>query len=602
MKKTLRLLTVMILVIMAGSLVMLGCANPADGAAGQPGKAGEGGEKGTDGPTYLPPSVTTAAIQDAIDSGVLVVFAGVTQSDAGTVIIRANNKVKLVGAAAYTVNDDAAAFLIIEDASSFISGTGGIVTQAAGTVIADQAVLDARVTGTGKLAYQTIGEGGIVGASPVAIKGDVSITDTGATGTAIKASELSGKELYVVGDLTVSTAVTATAINVIGDVTAAAKITAKLNVTGKATFTAAQDALTGLTAGSVESSVTITGGTNANITVTGELKTTGTANVKLLGTGTLTAGSLDLAKDLTVGAVATDAVTVKGEARIAGVVTNGAAASVFTFNGPTTIDTFTSGNAATVIAGTGSVTITEPLTDTSTNTVIIKNTGGVTLTAANVIAANLTATKATIKGTSTTGVIIKSAADDITVPANGSIDVTAEGALIEAGGTNGKVAITKAKLNAGTYKGIDNAAGTLTLIANTSLEVADGGAVKIANAGQISFGAATTSKIILLPGGALDLSATATMIKTGDADATGITISATDASDSPTKGAITGDAPNYTLTKADSGTTESVKVGNATIGITNDVITTISLTAASPAAAGKITAGTDTKLIFAGTN
>jgi hypothetical protein len=582
--------------ILGASLSFFACESATDGAAGA------AGEPGAPGVIYLSGSQTTAGIQAAIDSDAPLVFAGVTQSDTGAVTIPAGRNVTLVGTGAYTVANNAVALLILADAES-VSGDGTIVTQAAGTVIAPQTVLNDKVTGAGKLAYQTIGDDGVVtfSGNTAAVVGNVTIATAGVTGTTIPAASLAGKTLYVVGDLTVSDAVTATALNVLGDVTASAAITGAVAAIGEVSFTGstAQDALTGLNAGSVESAVAITTTGNGAVTVSGELK--GTA-LTLGGTGTLTAGSLDLSGNLTAGTATTGAVTVNGAATIGGTVTNGAAVSVFTFNGTTAIDTFTSGNPGTVIAGTGEVAIAKTLVDTSTNTVSIKNTGGVTLTAANTIADNLVATKVTITTDGTNGLTIDSDGTALTVPTGGSVTVPASAASIVAGGETNNVTITGATLKPGVYTG---ASGKLSLSTTAEIAVANGGAIDIAGTGDLELTAAT-SKVTLNAGGAIDVKAATGAFGEATQTETLVTVAASSATDTPAKADITNTDTTWTVT-ATAGTgsaATNIILGKLKLALTGTaaINNASGADAESSAAAGKLIAGTGTVITFIGTN
>ena len=429
--------------VTCAALFLVGCESPTNGDAGA---------AGAPGTIYLSGSQTTAGIQDAIDSGAPLVFAGVAQYDNGTVTIPAGRGVKLVGDDAYTVADNAAAFLILGDASS-VTGTGGIDAQSNGNVIGPQAVLDASVTGGNKLVYQTIGTGGAIDftGNKAAVNGNVTIATAGVTGSTIPAASLNGKTLYVVGGLTVSNAVTATEISVVGNVTAAAAITGKLSATGKVTFTtAAQGALTGLTAGSVESSVAITTTSNGDITVDGELKTTGASStVTVNGTGTLTAGSLDLAGNLVAGS---GGVTVKGASVLGGDVTRGDGAVTFGGNvtltdGKTITLTGTAklnlkGGASikvganTVLSASGDVEITPTtgavLTATSATKTIAVSTAGIAFTGALLVSGELKANGKDITATQTTGILAIAPGGKITTAGAANA-----GAIVLGDSTNG---------------------------------------------------------------------------------------------------------------------------------------------------------------------
>jgi hypothetical protein len=348
--------------------------------------------------------------------------------------------------------------------------------------------------------------------------------------------------------------------------------------------------------------VAITTTSDGAITVDGELKTTGASSpVTLGGSGTLTAGSLNLAGNLTVGTATTGAVTVNGAAIIGGTLTNGAAASIFTFNGATTIDTFTSGNAGTVIAGTGAVTITKALSDTSTYTVIIKNTGGVTLTAANTIGLKTVATKVTLKGDGTNGVTIEDDAA-LVVGSNSSVTVPADGSIV-VGDNDNQVTITGAVLKAGTYTG---ATAQLSLSTTAVIEVANEGKIAVAGSGDLELTLAAT-KVVLLAGGAVDVKAATGKFGEATQANTKVTVGTAAAPDTPTKALIAKDGPNpvWTVTTDTVGTGETnVILGTLKLVITgtSEVTTQVGAAAGGDSAAGKLVAGAGTAITFIGTD
>jgi hypothetical protein len=269
---------------------------------------------------------------------------------------------------------------------------------------------------------------------------------------------------------------------------------------------------------------------------------------------------------------------------------------VFTFNGTTTVDQFTSGNVGTIIDGTGEVTITKVLGPTTSNTVIIKNTGGVTLTAENTLAANLKATKATIVGdVGGTGVTIKSDNASLTVPTGATITVSGTGSSIVAGGGNATVTITGATLKAGTYTAANNATNTLKLVAATEIEVADGGEVAIGTAGQIVF-TADTSKISLLAGGSLVSSLGGTLIKDSNTVANVKLIVGTTASPTtPTTAAVTtANTTEFTVTTGTGSGSTDVTVANAKWTIATGAVDTKAVS--NTGTAGKLKAGAGTTL------
>jgi hypothetical protein len=422
-----------LLAVLSAVLIFTGCANPADGSDGAPGAAGEGtpGVEGPAGPSYFSGPHTTAGIQDAIDSGAPVVFAGVTQNDAGTVIIPAGRNVKLVGTAAYTTADGGA--LVVEALSS-VTGSGTLVaSNNSGSHVIVPAGVSASANGSGVVARIQDGSEDIKPDTVFAVKGPVTISGTATSTTNVLNTELTGT-LYVLGDVEVKAA-----------------ITGKLNATGKATFnTAPQTALAGLIAGSVESSVAITGASNADITVTGELKTTATAAVTLAGTGALDAGSLDLAGNLTTG---TGAVTVKGASVLGGNVSRTSGA--YSFGGDVTIansktitltstDKVTLKNGAAIKVGSdtvlsapnGDVVITPVtgavLTATEATKKIAVGTAGIAFTGTLAVSGELEANAKDITVTSEKGILAINAGGKVTT--KGAVDA---GAIILGGSTNG---------------------------------------------------------------------------------------------------------------------------------------------------------------------
>jgi hypothetical protein len=570
---------------------MLGCANPADGAAGQPGKAGEGGEKGTDGPIYLSGSVTTDGINDALASGTSVVFAGVTQSDAGTVIIPANRTggaVKLVGTAAYTTFDTGGGVLIVEDVSS-VYGNGGLVSGGTTSpVIVPEGV---EASGDSVIPLQDGTDTIDTSGTAIAVKVDKVTINTTATGTTnILNTELTTQNLYVVGDVEVSAAIGGAAT---------------ITVTGDAEVTTAQTAAVvwdikgNLDAKKLPTTGTLTVGGNAVFAeavtgITGAIAIGGNAtfsNTLTTGTGAVTVGSLEVTGAASLGA---GGLTVNGAAEFKSTLTN-AAASTATFNGATTIDTYTSGGAATVIAGTGSVTIAKTLGDISTNTVVIKNTGGVTLTAESTIASDIKATKATIKGVAA-GLTI--GGTTLKIPANGSIDVTAEGASIVTTGTANKVTITGATLKAGIYTGTD---GRLSLSTTAEIEVADGGMIEIAGAGNLELTGAT-SKVVLKEGGAIDVKADTGNFGEASQTDTKVTVAASSAP-TATKATIT-EAPTkvWTVTSVGTGGTGATNIilGTLKLAITGTSDVNAVVGASDSGAVGKLITGTGTVITFIG--
>jgi fibronectin-binding autotransporter adhesin len=334
-----------------------------------------------------------------------------------------------------------------------------------------------------------------------------------------------------------------------------------------------------------------------------EIKTTvAAATVTLTDGGTLTAGSLNLAGDLTVGTATTGAVTVNGDAKIGGTLTCGTGAAVLAFNGVTSIKTLTQGTNGATIGGSGAVTITDALTGTDTSNVTITNTTGVTLTAANTLAANLVATKATIVGDTTTGVTIKSDATDITVPTDATITVSGEGSSIVAGGTPPQVSIAGATLKPGKYTG---ATDGLTIDDTAGGEIEVDGTIDIAGAGDLKFNKAA-AKVTLKAGGSIDVKVNTGKFGASTLTNTTITVENSDDPGNATKATKNGTSPDWTVTTEPVATGTGVSLAEIILGklklpVSTNALNATACTGESSGAIGKLTAGTKTVIIFAGT-
>jgi filamentous hemagglutinin len=617
LKKSLMFFSVVFLV---GTLI-IGCSSPtgAAGKDGEPGAPGGGGGGGGGGngsetaPAQVSGSQTTADIQAQIDDDVSITFYNLTQSNAGTITIPAGRTVTLSGSNAIKLH--ASGILVVESAAS-LGGTGKINLNG-GILIAEASVIENWTTGSTASAIAIPTSGVVVSGTNVVAKAEtITITGENTEGNNIDKDEISTSTIYVFGNLEVSDTVALTKVIVAGDVTASHAITGTVEATGEVAFTGAtaQTALTSLTAGSVTSSANIGTTNNGDITVAGALTTTGAATITVNGIGKLTAGSLTTgaASTLTVG---TGPITIAGTANIGGnlVATTG----TVTFNGPATITgtlaattgtlafngatastvtgVFTPGGAAT-ISGTGAVAFTEAIGDTSTNTVTIKNTGGVTLTAANTLAANLVATGVTITGETTTGVVIDKDATNIVVPTGAFITVPDTGTGLVVGSTN-TVTIKGATLKVGTYTG---AAGMLTLAANTEIEVGNGGEVAIAGSGKLAIGAATSSKVTLLAGGRI-----IALTADGDIDLASsnrakilLTVGTTADPATPAMANISGTTP-FTVAVGSPGNTQDVIVGKIKWSIVGGTPAVYAGDTAS-AAIGTLIAGDGTTITITG--
>jgi hypothetical protein len=350
--------------LLGASLFLIGCGDAETGAAGAPGSVG---------PVYLSGGQTTAGIQDALASGAPVVFAGVEQSDAGEVIIPAGKGVKLVGTAAYTTYSSGGGVLIVEAASS-VTGTGVLISGHAGSpVIVPGGVL----TGGGAVVEIQDGSGVIAPAAAFAVKGPVTVSSEATSKTNIRNDTLGTNTLYVIGDVTVSAAIsTATKITVTGNAAVTADETGAVVWVIKGDL----DAQKKPTAGAG----TLTVGGNAVFAeavsgIAGAVAIGGNAEFKnALATG---AGAVAVGGNLSVTGAASlgGNLTVGGTAAFSSTLTNSAAA-VAAFNGATTVTgAVTTGTGGLTIAGKGAAELkAAPVVDTG-KLLTVSNSGGVTL-------------------------------------------------------------------------------------------------------------------------------------------------------------------------------------------------------------------------------
>jgi hypothetical protein len=334
--------------------------------------------------------------------------------------------------------------------------------------------------------------------------------------------------------------------------------------------------------------------TNTLTTTTGDLTVTGTLTT---GSGVATIGG---ALDVTGAASFGGNLDVTGEASFESTLTNTAEAA-FTFGDATTVTGVLTPGAALTIAGEGAVTHTASLGDTSTNNVIIKNTEGVTLTAANTLAANLVATKATIVGDTTTGVTIDAdATGAFTVPANAYITVPADGSIV-AGASDNAITIAGAKLKPGTYT--YTASGTKLSLGTTAEIEVDGG-IEIAGAGDLELTLAATS-VVFNENSYLDVQDATGSFGEGTQTNTKITVAGT-----LSKAKVEKDAAGdiWTVSADGTGTDISAAASNIVLGtLALDFVGTSAVTndpcanADTAAAPGKLVTGTDTTITFIGT-
>jgi hypothetical protein len=340
---------------------------------------------------------------------------------------------------------------------------------------------------------------------------------------------------------------------------------------------------------------------NANITVKGKLETTdGNADVTLAGTGKLTAGSLDLAGDLTTGS---GVVTVSGPAKLDGNVTRTSGA--YTFDGDVTIKSST----VITLGGTDKVTLGAAL-KVGTDTVLTAVGGNVELTPGDGAKLTAAAKKLTLSVAGLTvakGNLAVAAGAELALDQQDLTITTIVASLVLTGGeaTTGAKLTGAGNVVAGATKitgGSDNGwqavgANTMVAISGDTITGTGNGAILKATAagdnGVIAVAAAagtaatltvTSVSINIETGGNVTLagntgSVTATLcLKGGTTDATLVIDSGqnTDAgtvADGLVIGGSAGNANPATI-KAGADAVTAVTLANVTIKAANAVLTT----------------------------
>jgi hypothetical protein len=427
--------------------IFSGCESPTDGSSGAAGAAG---------PIYLTGPYSSEVIQYALDSDAPVVFAGVEQSDGGTLIVPAGKGVTLIGDKAYSVAASQSVTIVLVDEASIDASSTGKIAKGSGAsliVIAPEDLKTKTASDVPEASFIAIQSGeAIEPAATFAVSGDITISDDDTSATNIKASDLSSTTaLYVIGDLTVSNAIgSAITVAVLGDAAANAAETAAVNWLVKGKLTVTKAPTTG--AGTIWAETLDVTGAGAAITlsesgtvVADELVTVATVTITT-GTGGLTAGTVTgaavFAADANItGAAFADTVkfagagTLSGEVSFAGDVTVTDAAAL----------ELASGKAVTLANGT-SVKVGDSVLLTAGGETVLTPGGATTLTPAS------TGKKLTIGGadiTLTSGVLTvvegaelalaKTLTVDKTLSNAGTITIGADGALwlTGAAGTNG---------------------------------------------------------------------------------------------------------------------------------------------------------------------
>jgi hypothetical protein len=379
----------MILVIMAGSLVVLGCANPADGSNGVNGYDGDDGDPGDPGKVFISGDVTAEELRDAFEKAeevvlqrgttattvygvipvkkTLVVYGEKAVKDGKSLEIEADGTLEIKAEAGLDASYVSGTAGYVKGSAAGITGAGGIVLPylgAGGSLPADGisyntagVTLQKKAVGSYNTGVSTPATGGLTNANIVTIfglqGGPSSLTAANITALTNTAVPL-GKTLTLTG--------------------AANTITAALDISTKGTLIVAEGAkltanvATAISANTTDSNVTINGeldlGVNGTITGTGKITnngvissatTTGTVQEWLI---TKPAGSGKVVLSGVGGAVLSAAAALTQNVEIANGGTLKAAAVAAPFSGNKTI-TILDGGTLDLGAALGTLSLTD---------------------------------------------------------------------------------------------------------------------------------------------------------------------------------------------------------------------------------------------------
>jgi hypothetical protein len=191
--------------LLCASLFFIGCGSD------------DGEDPGPSGPAPLTGEKTTDEITAYLNDAGPYAFAGVVQSDGGTVYIPAFKNVGLVGEAAYTVKDGG---VLIASSNGAVVGDGILKSEEGGLIISTEKIKEKNVDKDSlerAVALQILPVSTAIDltGTVVAVKNDVAINDTATGASNILQSGLNGKTLYVIGKLTVSAAIGATPTKIV---------------------------------------------------------------------------------------------------------------------------------------------------------------------------------------------------------------------------------------------------------------------------------------------------------------------------------------------------------------------------------------------------
>ena len=503
----------MLAAILAGALVLAGCEN----AAGGLGPAGSNGAGGPASPNFLSGSLSTDAIQRAIDftysrpASVLggavaeggfgdkvyapLYFDGVVQTDDGVIVVPEDRKIKLLGTSAIRLADGGT--IVVAHESGIDTSITGKITGTAGGATSYAIVpnaLSGFVDTNPALITNVEIKGGaddLPASGPVAILGPVTVTGGDTDGKNFKntGTDLNGKDIYIIGSGTDQTAFTvssplttgnvASSVNVIdgkavinaaaaignlwaeGDVTLGAALTGSVDTEGVLAINAANATLVNVKAGSV------TSGAHA-VVISGNFEVAGTSSfgdTAAFGSNASFGGNAEFT----------------GAATFGGDVVIGSTASLVLAGGNLVVPTGSSIVVAdtnkALVLGTGDITATATIT--SGDGAVIK-----AATAAQVEVLLPKAGAAFLVSLENDGTL----AADTTVRPGTTLDIVAGKTLTVGDGRTLTVSADGIVNAAGTLE-LGGTTGTLTLVKKGAGSTA-GGKLQLAAAGKLTTGAA----------------------------------------------------------------------------------------------------------------
>jgi hypothetical protein len=332
--------------------------------------------------------------------------------------------------------------IVFKNKDSVEKGTGTIKPASANSkviIIADSGVKGIEATNT---TFITPFSGSVSSTDTnIGVVGNLTISGNNTAAANIKDSELASKNLYVVGNLTVDSAVNAASITVHGSVEAKANVTAPLSVVGSVTVP------TGIAAGVIFSSLSATGSVTASSATTITAYNPSAPGAIIAGTTAVTIGTLGPTATNTVTITNTGGVTLTGENTIAAnLKVNNAK---ITGSAATGAGVLIDSDAANIVVHADESIVTTTVTGANVSNIVAGGaTDKVTLT-------NATLGPGTYTGT-TTGLTLGSTAK-VTVAGTGEVNIAGSGIL-----TFGTAATSQLILEPGAKVDVVAATGDIT--------------------------------------------------------------------------------------------------------------------------------------------